>query len=50
MSCTHTYESKNPWWSADLGVSRPIGLIKVYNREDCCQERLTNYVVTVGDN
>jgi len=29
--------------------SNYVTYVSVYNREDCCKERLTNYVVRVGN-
>lgn len=49
-SVTHTAESgSSPWWEVDLGKSQQIELIKIYNRVDCCNERLDNFVVTIYD-
>jgi len=33
-------KGKNAWWAVDLHQSRPIRQITIYNRADCCQERL----------
>ena len=50
-SCTHTLEeSSNSWWQADIGESYYVKYVKIYNRVDCCTERLNNYYVYVGDN
>ncbi|XP_019630254.1 PREDICTED: uncharacterized protein LOC109474390 [Branchiostoma belcheri] len=38
-----------PWWRVDLGRSLAIGSVVVFNRQDCCQERLNNFRVHVGD-
>ncbi|MGV8878689.1 MAG: PVC-type heme-binding CxxCH protein [Sphingobacteriaceae bacterium] len=49
-SVTHTSESgTNPWWEVDLLRSQPIERINIYNRVDCCNERLENFVVTIFD-
>ncbi|XP_078665811.1 uncharacterized protein LOC144908150 [Branchiostoma floridae x Branchiostoma belcheri] len=48
-SCTHTNYQSNPWWRVDLGSSQAIGSVVVFNRQDCCQERLNNFRVHVGD-
>jgi hypothetical protein len=45
-SCACTLDQENPWWEIDLGTMKPIDHILVYNRNDCCPERLDN--VTVG--
>lgn len=39
-SVTHTNQDENPWWQVDLGASKPIYSVEVYNRTDCCQDRL----------
>lgn len=33
------------WWKVDLEQSYSISRITIYNRQDCCQERLTNFYV-----
>jgi hypothetical protein len=48
-SITHTDNELRPWWNADLGSTRNIKIIKTYNREDCCAERLDNFEVRIGD-
>jgi alpha-L-fucosidase len=50
-SVTHTAEdgSAEPWWQVDLGTDVPIQEIAVWNRTDCCSERLSDYYVLVSD-
>ncbi|XP_078584680.1 myeloperoxidase-like [Branchiostoma floridae x Branchiostoma japonicum] len=50
-SCTHTNRPGNrrPWWRVDLGTAQAIGNVVVFNRQDCCSERLNNFQVHVGD-
>jgi alpha-L-fucosidase len=50
-SVTHTAEdgSPEPWWQVDLGADVPIREIAVWNRTDCCGERLSDYYVLVSD-
>ena len=49
-SITHTSESgSKPWWEVDLGKEHPIESINIYNRVDCCTERLDNFVITILD-
>jgi hypothetical protein len=48
-SVTHTNYEATPWWQVDLGVSHAIGTVIVYNRTDCCSERLSDFDVWVGD-
>ncbi|UXP32609.1 RICIN domain-containing protein [Reichenbachiella agarivorans] len=47
-SVSHTNaNSSYPWWQVDLGGSYAIGEIKIFNRTDCCSERLANFNVSV---
>ncbi len=48
-SVTHTNGESQPWWHVDLGASSGIGNIDLWNRTDCCPERLSNYYVFVSD-
>uniref|UniRef100_A0A1I8JBX5 WSC domain-containing protein n=1 Tax=Macrostomum lignano TaxID=282301 RepID=A0A1I8JBX5_9PLAT len=45
-SCTHTKLQKG-WWTAKTQKLAHIKEIKIFNRVDCCSNRLTNFVVTV---
>ena len=47
-SVTHT-NGDNSWWEVDLQDSYTIDSIRLWNRMDCCRERLTDFVVTVLD-
>lgn len=44
-SVTHTNQEVDPFWQIDLGASHYIDEIRIFNRTDCCQERLHDYVV-----
>ncbi|XP_019618512.1 PREDICTED: uncharacterized protein LOC109465602, partial [Branchiostoma belcheri] len=48
-SCTHTRQTDNPWWRVNLGSSRSVGDVVIFNRQDCCQERLSPFRLHVGD-
>ncbi|MFM1988984.1 MAG: hypothetical protein RJA99_1941 [Pseudomonadota bacterium] len=48
-SVTHTGTDPQPWWQVDLGASQAIGAIRVWNRGDCCAERLAGFTVLVSD-
>ncbi len=48
-SVTHTTTENNPWWQVDLGGVKDIGRIVVYNRGDCCGDRLANGILEVLD-
>ncbi|MBL8206393.1 MAG: NPCBM/NEW2 domain-containing protein [Blastocatellia bacterium] len=47
-SVTHTNSNANAWWQVDLGSNRAIESIRLYNRTDCCGERLSNFYVFVS--
>lgn len=48
-SVTHTLYDDQAWWEVDLGSMQPIQWIDVWNRTDCCGERLSNFNVIVLD-
>jgi len=48
-SVIHTDVETNAWWQVDLGASVPIGSIVIWNRTDCCSERLDDYWVFVSN-
>ncbi|RRQ49956.1 hypothetical protein DZC72_05065 [Maribacter algicola] len=48
-SVTHTATSNNPWWRVDLGREYTINKINMYNRTDCCYERLNGAKILVGN-
>jgi len=39
-SCTHTQNHPNSWWAVNLQAEFDIVKVILYNREDCCGERL----------
>ncbi|MBD8078341.1 alpha-L-fucosidase [Cellulosimicrobium arenosum] len=49
-SASHTTEpSDQAWWQVDLEDVASIGEIEIWNRTDCCTERLSDYWVMVSD-
>lgn len=51
-SVTHTSDNPldtNPWWQVDLGFSRSVGSIKLWNRTDCCSDRLRQFYIFASD-
>jgi hypothetical protein len=48
-SLSHTESTPHAWWQVDLGKNYPLAKIVLWNRTDCCAERLTNFRVTVMD-
>ena len=49
-SVTHTQNELGAWWQVDLGAVQSIASINLWNRTDCCGDRLTNFYVFVSDN
>jgi F5/8 type C domain-containing protein len=48
-SVTHTDYNTTAWWHLELGQLRYIDTINVWNRTDCCADRLTDFYVFVSD-
>ncbi|MFS0912256.1 discoidin domain-containing protein [Microbacterium sp. 179-I 3D2 NHS] len=50
QSTTHTaIGGSDPWWKVDLGASIAVGDIEIWNRTDCCANRLDGLTVEVLD-
>lgn len=49
-SVTHTDSSKQAWWQVDLGAVYKLKQVFVYNRTDCCGERLSDFTIVVSKN
>ena len=48
-SVTHTENTCNPYWELDLESINDIDYINIWNRTDCCSDRLSDYYVLVSD-
>ncbi len=48
-SVTHTQIEAQPWWQVDLGSIANLNSISIWNRTDCCSDRLSNFYVFVSD-
>ncbi len=49
-SVTHTeLGDAAPWWQVDLGGTHALSRIILWNRTDCCSDRLSNFRVSVLD-
>ena len=48
-SVTHTQITDDPWWKLALDASHSINEIVVWNRTDCCSNRLDDFIVEVKD-
>ncbi|KAI8508634.1 hypothetical protein Bbelb_137330 [Branchiostoma belcheri] len=47
--CTHTALEADPSWWVDLGQSYMIDRVAIFNRQDCCAERLNPFNIHIGD-
>lgn len=41
----HTRSEDHPWWQVDLGQAYDLGLVVIFNRRDCCQERMRKFSI-----
>ncbi len=49
-SVTHTSPTDpTAYWQVDLGETRAIGRVELWNRQDCCAERLSNFRLAILD-
>ena len=48
-SVSHTDENEYAWWQVDLGASSPLSTVNVWNRTDCCTQRLDDHWTFVSD-
>ena len=48
-SCSCTKSERAAWWELDLGAEFPIDSVAVWNRTDCCPERLDQLSIQVLD-
>lgn len=48
-SVFHSAAEQSPWIQVDLEKIFQISQIKIYNRSDCCPERLNNYTIFISE-
>lgn len=48
-SVSHTRQGIDNWWQVDLGAEYDISNVKIFNRTDCCGERLSNYHLFISN-
>lgn len=48
-SVSHTENDINSWWQVDLGQINNIDRVDIWNRTDCCSERLKNFFLLISD-
>jgi len=46
-SVTHTVNEPGAWWQVDLGEDHPLDRVVLWNRTDCCMDRLSNFRLIV---
>ena len=46
---SHTGEESNPWWSIEFCSDVIIARVTLWNRKDCCDFQMANFVVTVDN-
>ena len=39
-SCSHNGDLVDGWWNLEFPEPTPINKIVIYNRDDCCQDRI----------
>ena len=49
QSVSLTKWEQNPWWQIDLGTVSTIDEINIWNRTDCCLDKLKDYYILVSD-
>ncbi len=47
-SVAHTVNSAQPWWEVDLGSQKTLHAVRLWNRTDCCGDRLANFHVLLS--
>jgi YVTN family beta-propeller protein len=48
-STTQTASQADPWWQVDLGLAQALQALRVWNRSDCCADRLAGFTLFVSD-
>ncbi len=48
-SITHTNNELEAWWEVDLEEVQVLDYVRIWNRDDCCSDRLSNFYVLVSD-
>ncbi|KAM7366451.1 hypothetical protein PAMP_015889 [Pampus punctatissimus] len=47
--CSHTDLETDPWWRVDLLSVHKVSAVSIYNRQDCCSDRLTGAQIHIGN-
>lgn len=49
VAIAHTMNDRDPWWEVDLEGSQRIDAVQLWNRTDCCQDRLKDVYVLISE-
>jgi len=49
MTLTATTNELQPWWEVDLGSVNQVGTVQLWNRADCCADRLADVWVFTSE-
>ena len=44
----HTTNEAQPWWEVDLGAFSQIDQVNLYNRSNCCEDRLRDFYILIS--
>ena len=44
----HASTGTEPWWKVDLGNESTLDNVKIFNRSNCCQDRMENFYVFIS--
>uniref|UniRef100_A0A3Q3MF10 Fucolectin tachylectin-4 pentraxin-1 domain-containing protein n=1 Tax=Labrus bergylta TaxID=56723 RepID=A0A3Q3MF10_9LABR len=47
--CSHTANQSSPWWKLDLLAVHRVRAVTIFNRPDCCPERLIGAEILIGN-
>ncbi|MGB0384421.1 MAG: CotH kinase family protein [Ardenticatenaceae bacterium] len=48
-SVTHTNNEFQAWWEVDLGAVYELDTVRLWNRKDCCADRLSDFHLLLSD-
>uniref|UniRef100_A0A3Q3EC47 Fucolectin tachylectin-4 pentraxin-1 domain-containing protein n=1 Tax=Labrus bergylta TaxID=56723 RepID=A0A3Q3EC47_9LABR len=47
--CSHTANQSSPWWKLDLLAVHRVRAVTIFNRPNCCPERLIGAEILIGN-
>eukprot|EP00756_Hemistasia_phaeocysticola_P007153 Hpha_TRINITY_DN14143_c0_g1::TRINITY_DN14143_c0_g1_i1::g.10730::m.10730 len=48
--CHSAFGTATPWLRLGFAVGMEVSCVEIFNRQDCCADRLGHYIVYVGNN